>query len=290
MVAGVLPCFERYEPSVSAALERSRQTVKNFASGRSRQDHCQLELPELRFSLMSYLPFWINERTSNYNVARVLCELNAVLLYANWIIDPVMDVESQPGIANGKGFLPLTVLIGSWAGAEAAQIGAQSELVRWFNVNTRALEREYRKREAAFVPYCTIWRKMAIAMASVEILYSRSRFPDARRGFQRFFAHYQMMDEYVDFFDDFRTGSPNQLNRIFEVDHNTFHQDFWSRYATHGESICKWLLRDAAYFKSKGLESLSEFCLSRSGIAYRNVAIARDMASAADAATELNLA
>ena len=259
-----LPCFLRYRSHVVPILDEVRRHVGGVLS--NTYDHGPpIILPDLSFSLLCFMPFWVEEQGSDSGLASVLSRINAHLLMANWIMDPVMNSEVPHDAARQhRDWLWLPLLSGSVIGVEVAQYGLESELSKWLTLNITALVREQRMRDDAFRPYFSIWKKIAIAMLSCRTLVKKARLIEFEYPFRSFLAHYQMMDEFLDLFDDLRSGAPNQLRRHLNATGVArLGSDFWRRYVRHGQTLSKCFLADARQFQRLKFQSLEDFCVSR---------------------------
>jgi hypothetical protein len=85
--------------------------------------------------------------------------------------------------------------------------------------------------------------------------------------FIKLFALFQMLDEYVDLFEDIRSGDHNDLGvrlNVSKVLKPDYH--FWCRYARHGQRLSRKFHHLAGNFSEMQHHFLANYCLSRENI------------------------
>jgi hypothetical protein len=222
----------------------------------------------LSFSFLRFLPFWIGEIGGRECDIAVLSGIGLKLMYANWLLDFLLDGDfTNDDDQDRLNLVPLSYIICVWIGEDSALLEKKDELNRWLGINISALIRERVLRETAFLPYRNIWTKLAVAMLPLRVLLTSADATRYELRFRKFIGHYQMMDEYVDLFGDLASGAPNQLRRLLRVSEaKDITRSFWLKYARHGRSLGRGFRYDAVCFEGWGFYSLAEFCRSRASI------------------------
>lgn len=219
-------------------------------------------VPRYDSSLLCYLPFWIKPHDSFF--ARRVCKINLFALHAGWLLEEVMDSEAHS--TRVTSLIPLLPILGAKIAFNASTLPNGARAIERLGCNSRALIREKRTeiQSKAFVPYSSIWTKFAFAMFTADAAESE---PPVESALLRFLALFQMLDEFVDLFQDLQTGAHNDLavrlhcSRPFVPD-----ETFFTRYARHGERLAVSFERLGRKFEQLGSTYLGGYCSERAAI------------------------
>jgi hypothetical protein len=256
-----LACFNQYEADVRfARLKVERRILRMLTRAKARK----VKLPSLNYSLFCFLPFWVSEVHGTKDRAKGLCTINVLALYTNWLLDAVADDERRA--SENRQIAHLVVVLVMWLVQEAERLGIATSFARYLYLNITALLKEScnGERSGLWNPYTEIWQKMSFGLLSVESLLDRRQTNQMLPIFRRFFAHYQMFDEWVDFFCDLELRAPNAL--VSALKPGKFGRAFWQRYISHGMRLRDEFSRDSIEFSAGGFVSVSDFCQSRAAL------------------------